>query len=640
MKILTVIPIAKGIPRDELSYFSAKQVGLGTMVTVPFGGRKIKAIVIDENEVRDLKQSIKNESFTLKNILEVHTDGLPNALFRAAQKTGHFFAQSVGAVLQTMVPKVLFEFYLNGEILPFIRGGAEALRGGGVDIQSIQVPYRERISIYKTTIRENMARNSSTMIIAPTIVTAEQLFSELKSGIEDRIVLMHGKISAKKISSTIARVLSEKNPIVIITTAPYASVMRNDFAVFIIESSSSANYRYDFGLHFDMRHFIEGFARAVGARVILADTLLDTETRARITNREITENRNTWHIAKPENFRITDMKPVESPAVLKVAPIKSDLFGYDALAMLTAGINDHAKILLVSQRKGIAPMTTCSDCGTVVACPVCQSPLVLHRKKSKSVSDERIYMCHHCLTSSIALDYCQVCHGARFKMIGISTETIRMEVEKLFPTARTFLVDGDSTTTPTAISKTISTWQTESGVLIATQAMMPYIPSAELGCIVSMDSLLSIPSYTSGETAVYAIVTFLEKISRAAIIQTRMHSHESVQAIEHENMHEFMKNELQSRNDFGYPPKNVLVKISLDAKKSDVREATDYFETLFKKYDPDIMMKKSRDINNVVIVAIMKIEPSIWNDPNSRIQQIMRELPREFVREINPDSVV
>ncbi len=637
MKILTVIPIAKGIPRDELSYFSAKQVGLGTMVTVPFGGRKIKAIVIDENEVRDLKQSIKNESFTLKNILEVHPDGLPHALFHAAQKTGHFFAQPVGAVLRTMVPKILFEFYLQtSPLTPPLQG--EGNRNS--DLQSIQVPYRERISIYKTTIRENMARNSSTMIIAPTIVQAEQLFGELKSGIEDRIVIMHGKISAKKMSPVVARTLSEKNPVVIIATAPYASLLRNDFSTFIIESSSSSNYRYDFGLHFDMRHFVEALGCSIGVRIIFADTLLDTETRARITNREITENRNTWHIAKPENFRITDMKPTETPAVLKVAPIKSDLFGYDVLAMLTAGINDHAKILLVSQRKGIAPMTTCSDCGTVVACPVCQSPLVLHRKKSKSSSDERIYMCHHCLTSSIAFDYCQVCHGSRFKMIGISTETIRTEVEKLFPTARTFLVDGDSTATPTAISKTISTWQTESGVLIATQAMMPYIPSADLGCIVSMDSLLSIPSYTSGETAVYAIVTFLEKISRAAIIQTRMHAHESVQAIEHENMHEFMKHELQSRTEFGYPPKNFLVKISLDAKKSDVREATDYFETLFKKYDPDIMMKKSRDINNVVIVAIMKIEPTVWNDPNSRIQQIMRELPREFVREINPDSVV
>jgi len=225
-------------------------------------------------------------------------------------------------------------------------------------------------------------------------------------------------------------------------------------------------------------------------------------------------------------------------------------------------------------------------------------------------------------------------------MLGISTETIRAEIERIFPTAKTFLVDGDATTTPTAISKTISSWQEGHGILIATQGMLPYIDSADFGCIVSMDSMLSMPSYTSGENAIYAIVTFLEKMSRAAIVQTRMHNHESVQAILHENVSEFMKSELVSRKQFGYPPEKILVKISLDSKKTDTREASDYFETIFKKFDPDILMKKSRDLNNSIIQAVIKIDKAIWNDENSRIQQIVRELPREFVREINPDSVV
>ncbi|MDB4984281.1 MAG: helicase PriA [Patescibacteria group bacterium] len=635
MKILTVIPIAKGIPRDELSYFSAKQVGLGTMVTVPFGGRKIKAIVIDENEVRDLKQSIKNESYSLKNILEIHADGLPYCIFASAQKTARFFGQPAGAILETMVPKPLFEKYLSNPTppLPEAREGAR-----NADIQSIQAPYRERISIYKTMIRENMARNSSTMVIAPTVIQAETLFAELKLGIDDRIFALHGKVSKKKLESNIKNVFERETPIVVIATPPYSSVLRNDWASFIVEQSSSHNYRYDFKPNFDMRLFLEQFALACRARVIYADTLLDIGIRTRINKREIIENRNTWHIAKPENFRVTDMKPDERPDTVRISPIKSDILGIDACAMLTAGIKDNANIMLLSQRKGIAPMTTCVDCGTVVSCPVCDTPLVLHRKKPNSA--ERIYMCHHCLTSSIALDYCKNCNGSRFKMFGITTETIRAEVEKIFPTARTFLIDGDNAATPAAVSKTISAWQEESGILIATQAMLPYIPSADMGCIVSMDSMLSMPSYTSGENAVYSIVSFLEKISRAAIVQTRMHSHEAVQAIEREDLHGFMKSELESRIQFGYPPEKILLKISLDAKKTDAKDASVYLETIFKKYDPDILMKKSRDIDNSIIQAVMKIEPTLWNDENSRIQQIVREMPREFTREVNPDSVI
>jgi primosomal protein N' len=101
MKILTVIPIAKGIPRDELSsIFLPKPVVLGTLVTVPFGKRSIKGVVVDYNEVRDLKSSIKTSDFALRNVTTVHSETLPASIFTTAQKTARFFAQSVGFIFK------------------------------------------------------------------------------------------------------------------------------------------------------------------------------------------------------------------------------------------------------------------------------------------------------------------------------------------------------------------------------------------------------------------------------------------------------------------------------------------------------------------------------------------------------------
>ena len=114
MKILTVIPIAKGIPQSELSYFSAREVHLGTLVTVPFGNRSIKGVVVDINEVRDLKSSIKTSDFKLRNVTTIHTGSeLPNSVFNAAQKSASFFAQPIGAVLETVLPKQVFDYYVS-----------------------------------------------------------------------------------------------------------------------------------------------------------------------------------------------------------------------------------------------------------------------------------------------------------------------------------------------------------------------------------------------------------------------------------------------------------------------------------------------------------------------------------------------
>jgi hypothetical protein len=51
-------------------------------------------------------------------------------------------------------------------------------------------------------------------------------------------------------------------------------------------------------------------------------------------------------------------------------------------------------------------------------------------------------------------------------------------------------------------------------------------------------------------------------------------------------------------------------------------------------------MKKSRKVNTVIVQAIMKVEPTIWNDANHDIHQVMEILGRDWKKEINPESVL
>ena len=55
MYILDVIPIAKGILREKLTYFSAKDIPLGSLVEIPVRKKLIKALVIDKKAVTDAK---------------------------------------------------------------------------------------------------------------------------------------------------------------------------------------------------------------------------------------------------------------------------------------------------------------------------------------------------------------------------------------------------------------------------------------------------------------------------------------------------------------------------------------------------------------------------------------------------------
>lgn len=622
MHILTVIPIARGIPREELSYFSAKAVALGTLVTVPFGKRSIKGVVIDQQPARDLKGSLKSSNFALRNVTTIHAERLPQALFTAGQKSASFFAQPVGAVLETMIPHQLFDYYLTH---PVTEPAPASMRP---DIQALQINTAERISYYKILIRENLARNLSTMIVAPSIIQAEKIFQGMKTGIEDHITILHSKKTKKHIEKTIEKMFTSKTPIVHISTAPFSACVRPDWHTVIIEQSSSNHYRYPFKPVFDTLFFIESFAHHMHARLIYADTLLDVTIRDRIARREIIDARSTWHITKPELTAFIDMKKSDEPdKKASFAPLHPR-----TLKLITRAQTESAQMLIITTRKGLAPITTCSDCGTAVTCPICQTPLVLHKA--------RVYLCHHCMHTTEPQDQCTACGSWKLTPLGIATEMIAETISETFPKAKISIVDGDHGT-PTSIQKTITAWQeTPGGILIATPIILAYLDSCTYGCIVSMDSLLSLPHYTSGMRALHTAVSFLEKISARAIIQTRNHAHDVIQALEHDTVFEYVQSEITTRTQFRYPPSCVLVKLSLEVKKSQAKEALAYCENILKPYDPDLLMKKSKSADTIIVQALLRLDPALWNDSQHDIHYMIKTMGPDWRVEVNPESVL
>jgi hypothetical protein len=65
-----------------------------------------------------------------------------------------------------------------------------------------------------------------------------------------------------------------------------------------------------------------------------------------------------------------------------------------------------------------------------------------------------------------------------------------------------------------------------------------------------------------------------------------------------------------------------------------------YLEKVFAAFDPDLLMKKSKQVNTIIVQAIMKIDLTVWNDFDHDIHQILQGLGREWKKEINPDTIL
>ena len=299
-------------------------------------------------------------------------------------------------------------------------------------------------------------------------------------------------------------------------------------------------------------------------------------------------------------------------------------------------------VLLMTTRKGLAPVTVCSDCGTMVTCPQCGAPLVLHRKKSKGGvhHEQRIYMCHHCTYTTAPIDRCATCTSWKLTLLGISTESLVDEATKLFPKSTVLVCDGDNST-PSDINKKIALWKkTPGSILIATPIIIPYLESTDFGCIVSMDSLLSLPLYTGSEQGLHTALHVLEKCTHTAIIQTRSLEHDVIVAIANENIYEFVKTETESRKMFGYPPAKILIKVSCDVAADQAPAASQSFEKLFQVWSPDILAKRAKKPGYVSLHIILKIEPLDWNNTESSLHHLLKDISHDCTIEVNPEGIL
>ena len=69
MKIVNVIPLKKGVFKNDLTYFTSKNIDRGNIVKITLRGKEILGLVLSTEDVSGAKINIKDLNFNLKKIL-------------------------------------------------------------------------------------------------------------------------------------------------------------------------------------------------------------------------------------------------------------------------------------------------------------------------------------------------------------------------------------------------------------------------------------------------------------------------------------------------------------------------------------------------------------------------------------------
>ena len=611
MYILTVIPIGKGIPKDTLTYFTKSEAPIGSIVSIPLRKKNIFGLVTASKPAQEIKSELKSLTYSIKKIDKLETVSfLSDEFIKACQKIADYNAGSVGSVLSALVPTVILE---NSSKLTL--ENKVTLNNSFYETGLLQSSDEERYATYKSLIREEFAKGRSVFFCLPTTEDLLNAKNSLEKGIEKYTHILHGGIAKKDLISVWEKVVKEEHPLLIVATGAFLALPRKDLGTIIIEKESSRAYKTQTRPYIDIRDVGEALAKELGIRLILGDTLLRIETLWQEKQGKYTE-------LSPLKFRSLTTASCELSNMRVPADMKKkefSIFGPEIKEVLKNTIDNNEKTFLFCGRKGLYPITVCTDCGTVVVCKNCEAPTVLYAKKNAKGEIKNLFVCNHCGERDDAQKLCVNCNGWRLNPLGVGIDRVADEISKIHPNIKIFIMDKDHVTTHKQAVKTRDSFlETPGSVMIGTEMALTYInQKIENACVVSLDSYFSIPDFQINEKIFQILLSMRAVAEKKFIIQTRQ---EKTNLFDHAlrgNLMEFYRDEIEDRKSIGYPPFTTYIKVTIEGEKSTIKKEMDEIAEYLKPFNLQVFdafnpggPKKS------IIHGLISLPRGKWPDEN------------------------
>ncbi|MCA9356195.1 hypothetical protein KC852_01595 [Candidatus Nomurabacteria bacterium] len=604
----------------SFTYHHHEPIKRGSVVSVTIRGKKVKALVIDIKNIKDVKADIKNLNFKLKPIEKIFfEETVADTFFEVCSMLADFYALNESQIIDTFYPNILLETE------PVV---LEKKKNTTASKYVMSDTLETRINEYKTMIRESFAKKKNILFVLPSATEAEFFQKELSAGVLRYSYILHSSLTKKKQKEVLDEIKNKEHPFILFTTAKYISIFQNMDTV-VMELEMSSNYFSMPENIIDKRVFVENYCALTDTDLIISDTSLRVETYSRYILGELL----------PYTSKSINHKIFENISIIDATTDKKE--GEDFLPVSRETLDmleekqEKKHNLIFTLKKGLATQIICNDCGTIVLCPNCSSPYILREKSGK-----REFYCNRCSKEEDALRKCDTCDSWNLKSYGIGIDGVNKQLKKVeWLRNFHFVKEHLSTSALEKIQK-----KEGSNILAGFEIFGQSDISFDNTFIISIDSLLSLPSYDNSEKVISLIAKLSLLTNKNIFLQTRLGSHPLVKALGNNKLFsEWYKDEMDKRLKYNYPPFYRIINISYtsDTKRISIFK-NKVLEDLTEYQASTIMRKISSDKYNINVV--LKISDVVWPKYkakhikyNESLLNLMR-LYRELGAEVHMDK--
>lgn len=630
MFIVEVIPLTRGSNLETLSYYSSTTYKSGTLIDVPVRNSSVRALVTKSSPVSTAKTAIRAATFRLKKLPnDVNACTLPPLLLECAKKLEERTPATLGSILYALIP----EEVKKGEVildpgLPCHKNTNES------EVAILTATREERVSSYRSAIREAFAHRGSVVLLVPTHKIAEKMYESLSVGINDRVLQLSGNTTKKKRQAAWQGLQDLSQAKLIITTMSHLAIDRPDLTHIIIEESHSPHYISRTRPYLDAREVAKVIAKLSGRKLLMGDLVprVDDEYWRREEVYD-TEEEHPKRLVLPGKLKVIKQK--DQPT----AEEPFSIFSKELMSSLENTLSNRRQAFLLCGRRGLSPVVACGDCGHVFRCPDSGTPYSLFRT-TKNGEEKRWFLSSTSGRRVRAADTCPDCGSWRLREKGIGIQQVYDELLKKLPADKIFLFDHTTAGSARKARQIISGFYDKKGaVLLGTVMAIPYIEKpVEISGVTSLDAIRSTPTWKVDEDT-FSLLLYLREITNETLfVQTRQEPDDMLEAAKTGSIDNFYDGELETREALCYPPFYKFIHLTIQGPMDKLKSLEADLMEYLSDFSPTFYSAPDSTPNKFTRYCLIRLPINKW--PNQNLLDKLRQLPPHVRIEIDPARIV
>lgn len=445
-----------------------------------------------------------------------------------------------------------------------------------------------KTEIYLRAIEQTLAQGRQAVFLVPEIALTSQTIRRVAERFPEQVAIAHGSLSREERYDTWQRARAGEVGIIVGTRSALFTPLP-DVGLIILDEEHDASYKqsppeqeaflkHDLGnLTYHAREAAEHLMESNQGILILGSATPDLATYylaqqgqytyLHLPNRIMGHRQRIYeqaeHVGVISRYKVDteDALHIDLPPV-SVVDMRAELragnvsmFSRELQESLKEVLERGEQAMLLLNRRGQSTYVFCRDCGYVVMCDRCDSPMTYHRHGEAM-------RCHHCGYMQPIPQTCPSCKSKRIKYFGAGTQQVEEALKSLFPEARTLRWDADTASKPDMHHAILQQFiDRKADIVIGTQMIAKGLdlPLVTLVGVVSADLGLALPDYRAAERVFQLLTQVAGRAGRGVlggkvILQTYQPQHYVIQAASQHDYAGFIEKEIAFRREMGYPP--------------------------------------------------------------------------------------